>query len=306
MRRRSSLPLLLGIALALVMAIAACSTGPQRSSTRDGKLAVVAAESSWGSIVRQLGGDRIDVTEIINSPDADPHDYEPTPADARDLATARYVVLNGLGYDAWASDLLRANESDERTVLVIGDSLGLRTGDNPHRWYFPDDVGRVVDRITADLQSIDPANASYYATQHDQFVETALRPYRDVLAQIRATKAGTSVGASESAIEGLTEATGLVLATPPSFLDAISEGSDPDAPDKVTVDRQIDDRQIAVFIYNSQNATPDVQRLVNEAHQNNIPVVSITETPVPVGVTFQEWQTAQLQQLADALAAAGT
>ena len=189
-------------------------------------------------------------------------------------------------------------------VLDVGDLLGLHTGDNPHRWYFPDDVGHVIDRITSDLQSIDPANAAYYAQKHDEFTGTALRPYRDLLAQIRATYSGTPVGASESIVEGLTQAAGLELKTPTSFLDAISEGNDPDARDKVTVDSQINGRQISVFLYNGQNATPDVQRLVNEAHDNNIPVVTVTETPVPAGVTFQDWQTAQLQQLADALAEA--
>ena len=113
--------------------------------------------------------------------------------------------------------------------------------------------------------------------------------------------AGTPVGASESAVEGVAKATGLDLTTPTSFLDAISEGNDPDVSDKVTVDDQIENRRIAVFIANSQNATPDVQRLVRKAHDKNIPVVSVTETPVPAGVNFQDSQTAQLQQLANAL-----
>ena len=79
MRRRSSV--LGASALMFATVLAACSTGTQTSVTRNGKLAVVAAESSWGSITRQLGGDKVDVKEIVNSPDADPHDYEPTPAD---------------------------------------------------------------------------------------------------------------------------------------------------------------------------------------------------------------------------------
>jgi len=165
-------------------------------------------------------------------------------------------------------------------------------------------VTRVVDRITADLTSIDPVNGSYYAQKHDEFTGTALRPYRDLIARVRSTYAGTPVGASESIVDGMAQAAGLELKTPPSFLDAIGEGNDPDAADKVTVDNQIKGHQISVFAYNSQNATPDVQRLVDEAHDNNIPVVTVTETPVPAGVTFQDWQTAQWQHLADALAEA--
>jgi zinc/manganese transport system substrate-binding protein len=291
---------LIAIAAFVMFVAAACSTGRQ-SATSGGKVAVVAAESFWGSIAQQLGGDHVTVTEIIDNPDTDPHDYEPTPADARAVARSGYVIVNGLGYDSWASDLVSADAADQRTVLDIGNFLGLHTGDNPHRWYFPDDVTRVIDRITADLASIDPANASYYLQKHDEFTGIALRPYRDLIGRIRSTYAGTPVGASESIVEGMLRAAGLELKTPSSFLDSISEGNDPDAPDKVTVDSQIKRRQISVFIYNNQNATPDVQRLVKEAHDNNIPVATVTETPVPAGVTFQDWQTAQWQHLADAL-----
>ena len=78
MKRPSAL--LIAIATIVLAMAAACSTGQQTSS--GGKVQIVAAESFWGSIAEQLGGDRVTVTEIINNPDADPHDYEPTPADA--------------------------------------------------------------------------------------------------------------------------------------------------------------------------------------------------------------------------------
>ena len=295
---------MLALATVLVSATVACSTGARTVSGKDGKVRIVAAESFWGSIAQQLGGDRVDVTEIVDSPNVDPHDYEPTAGDARTIATASYVIVNGLGYDSWASDLLDANESNARTVLDIGDLLGLKAGDNPHRWYFPDDVSHVIDRITTDLQSIDPSNASYYTQEHDEFFGTTLRGYHDLLSQIRSTYAGTPVGASESIVEGLTQATRLDLKTPQSFLDAIADGNGPSAADKVTVDDQISRREIAVFVYNSQNATPDVQRLVEAARSNGIPVATITETPVPANAAFQEWQTGQLQQLSSALAEA--
>ena len=52
---------------------------------------------------------------------------------------------------------------------------------------------------------------------------------------------------------------GLEMVTPEKFLDAIAEGNEPTRSDKATVDEQIADRKIKVFVYNSQNATPDVQ-----------------------------------------------
>jgi zinc/manganese transport system substrate-binding protein len=116
------------------------------------KIPVVVAENFWGSIATQLGGAHVEVTSIITNPDAEPHDYEASADDARTIATARYVIQNGLGYDPWVSKLADANPNPDRTLLDIGASLGLHEGDNPHRWYFPNDVDKVIDQITSEYQ----------------------------------------------------------------------------------------------------------------------------------------------------------
>ena len=98
---------------------------------------MVAAENFWGSIAAQLGGEQVEVHSIIVNPDTDPHSYEPTPRDARTLAGSQLAIVNGVGYDNWASKLLAASPQSGRVVLNVGDLLGLQRGDNPHRWYFP-------------------------------------------------------------------------------------------------------------------------------------------------------------------------
>src|SRR4051812_8972617 len=97
----------MGLILAIVLAVLpACATGSASSEDSSGKLSVVAAEDVWGSIASQLGGDRATVTSLVTNPDTDPHDYEPTPTDAREIASARYVITNGIGYDPWADQLV--------------------------------------------------------------------------------------------------------------------------------------------------------------------------------------------------------
>ena len=95
------------------------------------------------------------------------------------------------------------------------------------------------------------------------------------------------------------------LLTPTGFLDAISEGTDPTPADKATTDSQIADRQIEVWVYNSQNATPDVQRLNDAAKAAGIPIATVTETMTPEGASFQAWQSRELEGLRAALAKAG-
>src|SRR5690242_18391253 len=60
---------------------------------------VVAAENFWGSIVKQLAGTRASVSSIITNPDTDPHSYEAKPSDGRAIESAKYVIVNGIGYD---------------------------------------------------------------------------------------------------------------------------------------------------------------------------------------------------------------
>src|SRR6266536_1394144 len=97
---------------------------------------VVAAENFWGSIARQLGGTHVAETSIITNPSADPHDYEPAASDARTIASAQLVIVNGIGYDPWAQKLLAANPVQGRRTLTVGTLLGLKDGDNPHQWYY--------------------------------------------------------------------------------------------------------------------------------------------------------------------------
>ena len=89
--------------------------------------------------------------------------------------------------------------------------------------------------------------------------------------------------------------------TPYSFAKAIAEGTDVSAADKQTVDTQAQHRLIRVWVYNSQNATPDVQRVNQLARAAQIPITTITETLSPASATFEQWQVAELQNLQQAL-----
>ncbi|MGW3627588.1 metal ABC transporter solute-binding protein, Zn/Mn family [Streptomyces sp. NPDC000880] len=311
--RRPSRFALGGVAVLAAISATACSTSPsagtdstaESSGSGGGKtIQVLAAENFWGSIASQLGGSHVKVTSVINNPDADPHDYEPTAADARTVAGAQYTIVNGIGYDAWADKLLSANPAGGRTDLKVGDLVGIKPGGNPHRWYSPDDVHQVIEKITADYKKLDPADAADFEKLRSTFETKTLAPYNELISGIKAKYADTSVGASESIVSPLAEGLGLKMLTPDSFLSAVSEGSDPTAKDKATIDQQIADKKIKVYVYNNQNATPDVQAQVKAAKAKGIPVAAVTETLTPAGASFQDWQVRQLQDIEQALAKA--
>src|SRR5690242_8949102 len=93
-------------ALALATACAASTSDPLSRGVH-----IIAAENFGGSIAAQLDGDTGSVHSISVNPPHDQHYYEPTAGDARTLASANLDIVNGVGYDPWASQLLAANST---------------------------------------------------------------------------------------------------------------------------------------------------------------------------------------------------
>jgi zinc/manganese transport system substrate-binding protein len=286
--------------VALMLPLTGCgvTTGAAQSG---GKLQVVAGENFWGSIAGQLGGSHVSVTSVVSDPNADPHEYQTNTQTARTFAAARYVILNGAGYDAWADRLLSANPVQGRKVFTVANLLGKHEGDNPHFWYDPDYVTRVTNQITSDYKALDPADAGYFDRQSQQFLNVALKPYHDRIATIKAQFAGQKVGATESIFVYLASALGLDLISPPEFMQAVAEGNDPPAASVAQFQQQIQQKQITVLVYNVQTSTDVTNSLKLVATQQNIPIVGVSETLQPTDATFQDWQYAQLLALQNAL-----
>ena len=260
-------------AAAFTAAVAATVAGSAWALAGTGRVTharVVAAESSWGSL---LPGS----ASIVSGPTVDPHDYEPTAADARTLATARVVVVNGVGYDGWASHLLAAQPESGRRVVDVATLAGADPRGNPHLFYSP----RIVDRVA-------------------RLFGVRVPSYDAAIARLRARFAGTPIGASESIVVPLARALGLRLLTPASLLDAVSEGGEPTVGDLATARRQIEEHRIRVWLLNTQNVTPEIRSLTAAARRAAIPVVDVTETPDRP--TFVAWQLHQLRDLGKALA----
>ena len=299
-------PVLRSVAVVLgVLGAMACSSCTTVTPPTTGVITVVAAEAQWGSIAAAIGGNAVRVTNIIDNPTIDPHSYEPSPTDADAIAHADLVIVNGIGYDPWATELAAA-AGGRVHVLNIGAALGFHPGDNPHQWYDLDAVRKEIPAIIAGaLNAVRPqleASGRFDAGA----VGFTNGPYRAVGTlewTIASTFRGTRVGASESIASPLARSLSLNLVTPPSFLRAMSEGGEPTAADLATIDRQLRSRSIAVYLDNTQNQTPVVTAQVALCHRMQIPVVTVTETP-PAHQSYVAWQTRQLTALLAALTAA--
>jgi zinc/manganese transport system substrate-binding protein len=299
---RSSLRALPVLLAGVGLLLSGCGGSARTASgSSAGRLQVVAAENFWGSIASQLGGGKVAVSSVIVNPNTDPHSYEPTASDGVAIARSQMAIVNGIGYDAWATKLLAANPSGGRVVLDVGQVLALRQGANPHQWYSPSSVQSVIGQIVADYKRLDPADATYFDQRRASFQTRDMAEYNRLRSEIRTRYGGVPVGYSESIFQPLGEDLGLKLLTPYGFAKAIAEGTDVSAADKQTVDRQAEGRAIAVWVYNSQNATQDVQRVNQLARAAHIPITTITETLSPASATFEQWQAAEMSRLLGAL-----
>lgn len=276
------------------------TSSPSSTQNLSTKLQIVAAENFWGSLVSQLGGTHVQVLSIVTDPNADPHEYESNTADAQAIANARYVIVDGAGYDDWALLLISASNNPNQKVLNVANLLGKKHGDNPHFWYYPLYVNETVHQMYSDLVSLDPADAAYYKQQYVN-LNASLGVYNERIDEIRQHFAGTEVASTESIFEYTANATGLDLVSPPAFMEAVSEGNDPPAQSVAQFTQQLKSGNVRVLVYNKQTVTPIAQSMETLATEHNVTVVAITETIQPSNVLFQVWMNAELISLQNAL-----
>jgi zinc/manganese transport system substrate-binding protein len=287
---------LIGLAAAFAMALALGPALPAHAA--DGKIAVVAAENFYGGVAKEIGGDRVAVTSILNNPDQDPHLFETTPTIVRQVAAAQIVVLNGAGYDSWMGKLLRVSPRPDRAVIVAADLMHKKAGDNPHLWYDPRTMPTVAGAIAAALEAADPAQKDAYAARLKIFL-ASLAPLNDKIAAIRAKYAGTPVTATEPVFGYMAAALGLKMHNT-RFQLAVMNGTEPGARDFAQFESELKSRAVRVLFYNKQASSNLVTRLVDLAHASHVAVVGVTET-APPGETYLAWMQSELDATAKAL-----
>ncbi|MGI0131776.1 MAG: metal ABC transporter solute-binding protein, Zn/Mn family [Thermoplasmata archaeon] len=266
---------------------------------------VVAGENFWGSLVAQLGGNRTSVLSIVNDPNADPHEYQANTSDAQAFGNAHFVIVNGVGYDDWALQLITASAASNQVVLNVGNlngvsvSGGIVTG-NPHMWYNPTYVNHTVAAMYSDLVSIQPSSTSYFQGNYAA-LNVSLGKLDAQANAIRDTFAGTTVASTESIFVYLANYTRLNLVSPPEFMKAVAEGNDPPTQSVVTFQCQLQTGKVSVLVYNEQTVTPITSNVKTIAADSGTATVGITETIQPPTSTFQEWMGAQYIQIYNAL-----
>ncbi|KMO11405.1 metal ABC transporter substrate-binding protein [Methylobacterium platani] len=237
----------------LLLALGLAWTAPARAEP----MRVVATFSILGDLVRQVGGDRVAVGTLVG-PNGDAHSFVPAPADAQAVASARLVVVNGLGFEGWIDRLIKASGTKAKVVVAStgivpieedeGEGHGHDHAVDPHAWQNVANARRYVANIRDGLASVDPAGAATYEAN-----ATAYLARLDALdTEVRAALAGIPearrrIVTTHDAFGYFARAYGLRFLAP----QGVSSQSEATARDVAAIVRQVRrDRIPAVFLEN--------------------------------------------------------
>ena len=211
-------------------------------------LKVVASFSILGDLVRNVGGS-IEVTTLVG-PDSDAHVYSPTPADAKKIADAKLIIVNGLGFEGWLPRLVQSSGSKSKLVIASDGIAPLRLGNDadPHAWQSVGNAKVYVGNIRAALSAADPANAERYRANAEAYLaklDALEREVRDAVAKL--PPARRKVISTHNAFGYFAAAYGIEFIAPLG----VSTESEPSARDIAKIITQVKQAKIpAVFLEN--------------------------------------------------------
>jgi zinc/manganese transport system substrate-binding protein len=214
-----------------------------------GRLEVVASFSIIGDFVKNVGGDRVDVTTLVG-PNGDVHVYTSTPADAKKIADAKLVIINGLGLEGWLPRLIQASGSKAPIITATKGIAPLRQGSDadPHAWQSVANAKVYVANIREALAAADPADAEVFLANAGRYQAELDALEAEVRAAIeKVPPARRKVISTHNAFGYFAAAYGVEFIAP----EGVSTETEPSARDVGAIVRQIKSAKIpAVFLEN--------------------------------------------------------
>jgi len=318
----------LALTSAAVLVLAGCSATPTSATEGDGTVQVVASTNVYGSIAAQIGGDRVDVTSIIESATQDPHSYEATARDRLTLQKADLVIENGGGYDSFVDSLLK-DADDPHVVTAVefshdfpgneghddeghdeaehdhsDDAEGHEghnhiEGFNEHVWFDPHTMIHVVEAISDELAELDPDGKADFEANAAKLTAD-LEGFEADLEGLQAQDEGKTVFITEPLPGYLAAAAGLTDATPEGFAESVEEGSDVAPAVLLESLDVINSGTLTALLTNAQTGGAETKRVEEAAKAAGIPVVAFTEL-LEDGSSYSEWMRDAIQSLAAAI-----
>lgn len=317
-------------AAGLILAGCGSSTASESTEADSAAISVVATTNVYGQIARAIGGESVEVSEIITSAAQDPHSYEPTARDKLAISNATLVLANGGGYDQFMDSLVSSipeGKAGEITLVHAVDSSPVAEDSeaaghegesaeehaqhaeedsheghdhaayNEHIWYDLESMGDLADALAESFGKADSANAEQYQRNAVSFNEEI-----DKLEQQLETANldGKSFVMTEPVPFHLLHAAGMEDATPEGLSEAIEEGEGIAPMTMKKAEDLLSAGDADILAYNVQTEGSETKALKKSAEQGQIPVVDFAET-IQDDSSYLEWMESNISDLASAI-----
>ncbi len=244
-----------------------------------GGLAIVATTNVWAAVARAVvAGTDTTVTAILDRPTLDPHSYESSPRVKLDLSRADLVIVNGGGYDDWASRAAASLDPQPPLLDAVAAS-GLQSDSadfNEHVFYDFAAVGAVATRLTARLSALKPAFEKTFSANLLAF-SAGLRRLTEQAQQIGAGHAGMPVVATEPLPGYLIATMGFDDVTPAGFAAAVEADAEVSVRDVEDTRALLTSGTARLLFVNDQTSGPVSDRLLAAANEHGVGVIHVSE-----------------------------
>ena len=208
-------------------------------------------------MAQEVAGDLADVRSIL-TPGADPHEFEPRPADVTAIATATLVLKNGVGLDDWLGKVID-NAGGRRPVVTVSKGIAPRRGSNaepagdPHVWFDVTNAMTMTRNIRDALIEADPAHSAAFAANTDAYLAKLAQLDKYILDQVATLPAGKrKMVTNHDAFGYFIDRYGLRFVG--SIVPSMSSAAQPSAADVAGLIKKIKDENVkAIFLETSIN-----------------------------------------------------
>ena len=281
---------LFAIALAAVLALSGCA--PTQAESQ--KFQIVASTNVWGSIAAAIGGDKVEVTSIIDNANKDPHSYEATARDQLAVEKADLVIANGGGYDDFIDTMSQA-AGNKQIFRASSAVTSVAWQENEHLWFSLQAVAEVAAALADTLASIDGENAQTYLANSTAYL-AELTTLAGEVGKLKNITNGYSYFGTEPLAVWLMADLGFADKTPAEFAEAIENETDvPPVTMKESFDL-IASGKLNYLVINAQTQNSQVQQIIDAARDAGLRAVVLSEI-LPEGESYLTWMAANLKTL---------
>lgn len=295
---------IVSVLMALVGGLSACSPADTQSNSQNDRIDVVSSLAVWGDVAERIGGDAVNVTSIIDSPDKDPHEYEATSRDQLTLSKAQVVIENGGGFDDFVTRMLDSSSPDDVNLLSVADITKVGQDDeerNEHFWYSHTATKEVAAEVKAELTRLMPDKADMFATNFSDF-DKEMDAMIARTSDLSDRHSGAPIGITEPLAYYLEQAIGLENRTDSRLSEAMEEGDDVSPGLMLATLKLYESSAVDALVYKEQRVGAQNEQILDAAESNGIPVVYVQEAFQP-GDDYVTWMNGILDDFETALEA---